>query len=603
MEKEDCIYQKTEVSPNNNANYKYSKVSSSQKNDLDLKRFNSHEVYLATQKKQQNNTNSTKGYKKIYLNISKENQDKIKPKSKKSFNTNPNAKEAKTIINKNIIITTENNIFNNAKTKLSISPNNNVNSVKKVEYQKKTSKILDGESIQEIDSEGENNENSNKDKNFKENNIKEIKDNKNRIIKKINFDDIQTNNNSSMNIKNRELLLISKKGDKEKLLELLSSKQININFQNENGWSALHFACDEGNVKIVDILIKSKIDLNLKTNEKKTSLHISAFRGYFDISKLLIENGAKINLRDNEQNLPIHICAAQGHDELLNFLLEKNSQGIKIKNLYGKTPLDLATKESTKEIINKYLNIKKNKNILNKDNEQGNKFSKIKIRKTNKNLMECLMTPINKVDLNNNDINDNEIINNNLKKAKSKKFNADSNTSTTLTNSLTKSINTKEKMSTSSKKLFNANKQNKQNKLKIEISSSNKTSVISRKHLSLKNNTINDTNNNTNNNTNNSEYKNIINNNKYLNTTSNKNKTIFNIHISCNNDGNKSPSPYKDSNFHCNTSSNMTSSSKKLNNNIIINNKTNIEHKGNEIFFGEKEKVKGKIINIPQKKN
>ena len=99
MEKEDCIYQKTEVSHNNNVNYKYSKVSSSQKNDLDLKRFNSHEVYLSTQKKQQNNTNSTKGYKKIYLNISKENQDKIKPKSKKSFNTNPNAKEAKTIKN------------------------------------------------------------------------------------------------------------------------------------------------------------------------------------------------------------------------------------------------------------------------------------------------------------------------------------------------------------------------------------------------------------------------------------------------------------------------------------------------------------------------
>ena len=120
MEKEDCTYQKTEVSPNNNANYKYSKVSSSQKNDLELKRLNSHEVYLSTQKKKQNNTNSTKGYKKIYLNISKENQDKIKPKSKKSFNTNSNAKEAKTIINKNIIITTENNIFNNAKTKLSI---------------------------------------------------------------------------------------------------------------------------------------------------------------------------------------------------------------------------------------------------------------------------------------------------------------------------------------------------------------------------------------------------------------------------------------------------------------------------------------------------
>ena len=607
MEKDDYIYQKTEVSPNNNINNNCSKISSSQKNDLDLKRFNSHEVYLATQKKTQNNNNNpTKQYKKIYLNITKENQDKIKPKSKKSFNVNSNVKEAKPQNNKNITIKTDNNIFNKAKTKISISPNNTTNSVKKTVFVKKTSKILDEESIQEIDSEGEYNDNSNKDKILSENiNIKDILGNKNRIIKKINFDEIQTSN-SSMNLKNRELLLISKKGDKEKLLELLSLKQININFQNENGWSALHFACDEGNLKIVDILIKAKIDLNLKTNEKKTSLHISVLRGYFDISKLLIENGAKINLRDNEQNLPIHICASQGHDELLNFLLEKNSQGIKIKNLYGKTPLDLATKESTKEIVKKFLNIKKNKKISNKDNnEQDKKFSKIKIRKTDKNLMQYLMTPINPNELNNNEINDNNYNNNNnLKKTKSKIINNTdtntSNTSSTLVNSLTKSLNKKETISTSSKKIFNVNRQNKPSKLKIEISSSNKTSIITRKNLSNKNYTINNTNNtNINNNT---EYKNIINNNKYLNTTSNKNKTIFNIHISCNNNGNKSPSPYRDPNFHCNTSSNMTSSSKKLNNNnIFINNKTKNEHKGNEIFFGEKEKVKGKIINIPKK--
>jgi ankyrin repeat protein len=131
-----------------------------------------------------------------------------------------------------------------------------MNTIRKTENIIKASKILDEESIKEIDSEGENTS-SNKGKNYNENNKKEkesLISNSNRIIKKINFDDIQTNN-AQMDSKDRELLLISKKGDKEKLLELLSSKQVNINFQNENGWSALHFACDEGNLKIVDILI------------------------------------------------------------------------------------------------------------------------------------------------------------------------------------------------------------------------------------------------------------------------------------------------------------------------------------------------------------
>ena len=623
--------QKKEISISNK-NSNYTKTSPSQKNDLELKRFNSQEVYLVNQKKPQNIT-STKQNKKIYINLSKENQDKINPKIRNSFNNNSNGKISNT---GKMVIKTENILLNNTKTKITISPKSNVNSIKKVQNIIKTSKILDEESIQEIESEYDNN-NSNKDKKYKQNNLIEKKttlNSKNRIIKKINFDDVPNNNNelilNSLNdkddAKNRELLLISKKGDKEKLYDLLSLNQIDINFQNENGWSALHFACDEG---------------NLKTNEKKTALHISTFRGYFDITKLLIESGAKINLRDNEQNLPVHICASQGYDEILNFILEKNSTGLKIKNLYGKTPLDLATKESTREIINKYLNIKKDKNeniSPLKSKNSKNQFSRIKIRKTNKNLMKCLMTPISPRALNNNNLNINNISNtepnDSLPKTTSKKFNTNKanisintsnkeiKTSSTLTNSLTRPYNTnpnviknsngekKKKENTSSKKIFTIinkdTKQNKPNKLKIEISSSNKTSHINRKNILNKNCALNETNNtNTN-----DEFKNSMNNNNpnYLNTVSNKHKTIFNLHISCNNNGNKSPSPYRDLNMHYNTSSNKPSSSKKLNilnnsNNNNIINKTNSEYnKGNEIFFGEeKEKVKGKIINIPKK--
>ena len=122
-----------------------------------------------------------------------------------------------------MVIKTENIILNNTKTKITISPKSNVNSIKKVQNIIKTSKILDEESIQEIESEYDNN-NSNKDKKYKQNNLIEKKttlNSKNRIIKKINFDDVPNNNNelilNSLNdkddAKNRELLLISKKGD------------------------------------------------------------------------------------------------------------------------------------------------------------------------------------------------------------------------------------------------------------------------------------------------------------------------------------------------------------------------------------------------------
>ena len=71
-----------------------------QKVDIELKRFKSHEVYLVTQK---NPKNSSKDHKKIYINISQRN--KIKPKPKKSFNNNSNAKPSKnkTIKNTEVI--------------------------------------------------------------------------------------------------------------------------------------------------------------------------------------------------------------------------------------------------------------------------------------------------------------------------------------------------------------------------------------------------------------------------------------------------------------------------------------------------------------------
>ena len=45
-------------------NNNHSKISPTHKRDVELKRFNTHEVYLVTQKKPRD-VNSTKGYKKI----------------------------------------------------------------------------------------------------------------------------------------------------------------------------------------------------------------------------------------------------------------------------------------------------------------------------------------------------------------------------------------------------------------------------------------------------------------------------------------------------------------------------------------------------------
>ncbi len=55
----------------------------------------------------------------------------------------------------------------------------------------------------------------------------------------------------------------------------------NINYQDEDGWGAIHYACDEGNFKIIDILVKAnaKLDLMIQNDKfKKSPLHLSCGR-------------------------------------------------------------------------------------------------------------------------------------------------------------------------------------------------------------------------------------------------------------------------------------------------------------------------------------
>ena len=393
-----------------------------------LRRFKSHEVYNTVrgtklkngQNSQKNSSNDNK-ILTINLNLQNSDENTQKQNSQKNehgirYSSNSKDKEN---FPKNKIKTEYTKSKSNQRflTNKQIEKINlYINSGRR--NQMDSIKILNEESIQELDTEDNYNyiENGNNEmiktegnSNINNNQINNINDNENLYKNYYSEPQKISNGNIENNlILNLQYLSSAKKNDKDSVLECLSKKGIMINYQNENGWSALHFACDEGNLKIVEILLKAQIDVNLLTNEKKTALHFAASRGYFDISKLLIEKKANLNLCDNEKNLPVHLCAMTQHNELLNYLLEQNPQSALIKNLYGKTPLDLAVNEENKIIIQKFIPLnnnmkgpKNNSNTnLNKHNNPSNNFMKeqcrrIKIHNTNTKQINSLMKTIN----------------------------------------------------------------------------------------------------------------------------------------------------------------------------------------------------------------
>jgi ankyrin repeat protein len=75
---------------------------------------------------------------------------------------------------------------------------------------------------------------------------------------------------------------------------------VNINAQENGGWTALMYAAAKGNLDIFQVLLAAGADVNLKERSGETALSKAAYWGYLEIVNLLLSAGAEVNGIDNE---------------------------------------------------------------------------------------------------------------------------------------------------------------------------------------------------------------------------------------------------------------------------------------------------------------
>ena len=90
------------------------------------------------------------------------------------------------------------------------------------------------------------------------------------------------------------------------LLKWLLDNEANINHQDRNGFSALHFAVKEQRFEATEILINSKADLEIKDSNGNTPLMDAIFssKGDYKIVTLLIDSGANLDSVNNHEMTP-----------------------------------------------------------------------------------------------------------------------------------------------------------------------------------------------------------------------------------------------------------------------------------------------------------
>uniref|UniRef100_A0A096M3G1 Caskin-2 n=1 Tax=Poecilia formosa TaxID=48698 RepID=A0A096M3G1_POEFO len=120
-----------------------------------------------------------------------------------------------------------------------------------------------------------------------------------------------------------------------------SNKRLNINYQDSDGFSALHHAALTGTTELLSLLLDSQATVDIKDINGMRPLHYAAWQGKPDSVLLLLRGAASVNSPSHDGQIPLHLSAQYGHYEVSEMLLQHQSNPC-LKNKAKKTPLDLA---------------------------------------------------------------------------------------------------------------------------------------------------------------------------------------------------------------------------------------------------------------------
>ncbi|XP_075759797.1 caskin-2 isoform X2 [Pelodiscus sinensis] len=124
--------------------------------------------------------------------------------------------------------------------------------------------------------------------------------------------------------------------------ELLgSAKRLNVNYQDADGFSALHHAALGGSLELISLLLEAQATVDIKDSNGMRPLHYAAWQGRVEPVHLLLRAAASVNMASLDGQIPLHLSAQYGHYEVSEMLLQHQSNPCLI-NKAKKTPLDLA---------------------------------------------------------------------------------------------------------------------------------------------------------------------------------------------------------------------------------------------------------------------
>lgn len=135
------------------------------------------------------------------------------------------------------------------------------------------------------------------------------------------------------------------------ICEILILHGADINAQDINGATPLHWAATVGNKTILKLLIRHNANVNALDSSNRTPLFEAARLHQLETVNLLLSCNAEVNLTDKEGRTPL-LCGFQksGGDEIVKALILHGAD-VNVQDSRRNNPLDLAVAQNNLEIV------------------------------------------------------------------------------------------------------------------------------------------------------------------------------------------------------------------------------------------------------------
>ncbi|KAM9788342.1 receptor-interacting serine/threonine-protein kinase 4 [Neosynchiropus ocellatus] len=153
-------------------------------------------------------------------------------------------------------------------------------------------------------------------------------------------------NNANPNLANARgstpLHLATEKHQKPLVELLLGRRGTSINAKDEDQYTALHWAAQNGDDAIARLLLDRGAAINETEGQGRTPAHVACQHGQENVIRVLLSRGADVRIKGKDNWTALHFAAWQGQLGIVKLLIKQAGANVDWQTTDGRTPLHLA---------------------------------------------------------------------------------------------------------------------------------------------------------------------------------------------------------------------------------------------------------------------